>query len=116
MCTGLVIGLWVAGCVSIEQTVPPVSSGMVGFVQRPGTDAQRLESGRRVYLARCIGCHSAEPIEKYSFDQWRMILPAMAEEAKLNDTQAADLEAYVFTARRFLDAGGVAAGAGETDG
>jgi len=102
---GLVVwtALWVIGCVSLDQRVPPIDQRMIEYGQKHGVSDRSLLTGRQTYLNRCIGCHGVEPVDRYSLEQWEVIVPEMAPEAKLNDAQTVDLLNYIRTARELTD-------------
>ena len=100
----LLITMQATSCISIEEMVPPVDSNMVSMASDLGYGFQTLSLGRDMYLNQCISCHSAEPVDRYSHEQWETILPDMAAEAKLDGPQTAALQAYVLTAHRWMAA------------
>ncbi len=61
-----------------------------------------IAEGKVVFLTNCIGCHayggptSAEGIDKYSKERIDKVLPAMIENAELNDEQARQVAAYIY--------------------
>ncbi len=57
--------------------------------------AQPLIHGRLIYVTKCAKCHAPEPVTKYSYAQWQVIMPDMIEETKLNATDAAAVTSYV---------------------
>ena len=90
------VALAVTSCVSLEQAAPspnklPLSSGA-----RLG----QLERGRELYVTKCARCHSAEPVTRYSAQEWREIVPDMAQKAKLNSADEAAVDAYVLAVLR----------------
>lgn len=87
--------LLVGGCVSLEQAAPSVTPAMVG----KGVDQATLEAGRRIMLTSCVKCHTLEPLEKYSRDEWLESLVDMSKRAKLSQEKSAQLQAYVLAAR-----------------
>ena len=87
----------VVGCVSTVEMAPPVGPQMLAAA--PGTDVAALQRGRGIYLTACARCHNIEPIGRYSQQQWRALLPEMIAESKLDAQQAADVEAYLLSAR-----------------
>jgi mono/diheme cytochrome c family protein len=95
------------GCMSLEQMAPPVDQNLVQLSAESNVlaraDEATLARGRHVFINRCISCHSLEPVNRYSVEQWKTILPEMAEEANLSEDQQADLLAYVLTARQYID-------------
>lgn len=102
--------LWVIGCVSLDQMAPPIDQTMADYGQKRGISAGSLSAGRQVYLNRCAGCHSIEPIGRYSLEQWEVIVPEMAPEAKLDSAQTDHLLRYIRTARQMIALSQAAAG------
>jgi len=102
-----VVFVFLVGCVSLDQLAPPVDDAMILAGAGHPLDPQALVRGREIYLNRCIGCHSVEPVDRYSLGQWEMILPEMAAEAKLNRVQTADLQGYISAAHRFMSLTGI---------
>ena len=103
----IVMGLgmlpWFSGCMTLEQMAPPVGAEFLMFAAQRGMEQTTLEAGREVYLTDCARCHSVEPIGRYSAGQWHEILPRMAEEAELDDAEAAAVDAYVTLAHALLE-------------
>ena len=101
--------LIVAGCMTTRQLAPPVEDITTAGMEAEGVGAHSfyetaaLTRGRDIYLTQCISCHAPEPIDRYTLDQWREILPDMAHEARLNESQISDLSTYVITARKYFD-------------
>jgi mono/diheme cytochrome c family protein len=61
-----------------------------------------LERGRQIYASGCTECHVARPIARFSTDQWREIISAMAPRAGLQPDDRAALETYILSARASL--------------
>ena len=97
------MAMGVIGCVSLDQMVPPIDQRIIEYGQKQGVSDQSLLTGRLTYLNRCNSCHGIEPIDRYSVEQWEVIVPEMSKEAKLNDAQMAALLNYIRTARGFID-------------
>ena len=98
---GTCVVLLSAGCMSLERMAPPVDERFIAIAGR-GAEPTTLEMGRQVYLRDCARCHSVEPIERYSAEHWRKILPKMAEKSYLDDRRTAAVEAYVLAAHSVL--------------
>lgn len=98
--------LGLAGCLSLEEMAPPVDQQVLGAAG--GADIAALERGRKIYLGKCIKCHSVEPIGNYSLSQWHEIIPEMSDETNLTPAEQADLRAYVLAAHATLSSQGLA--------
>ena len=85
--TALLAMLVMAGCVSTATLVPPVDPGMANAVV--------LAEGRSIYLRRCTACHSPEPVNGYTFAEWREQVDEMREEAKIKPEEEGKLLAYL---------------------
>ena len=85
--------LLLAGCASLETVAPPV-----GTLAARGNNTATLESGRRIYLENCTGCHAPEAVRKYSAARWPGIIADMGERAHLTAAQHRAVLAYVLAA------------------
>lgn len=77
-----------AGCVSVEETVPPVSAAVAGY-------APAAIEGRRLYVRRCGQCHELTPVAEYTWREWQPIMDEMAVESKFSVGQKAAVLEYV---------------------
>jgi mono/diheme cytochrome c family protein len=90
------VALVATSCVSLEQAAPPPAALPLSSGARLG----QLDRGRELYVTKCARCHSVEPVTRYSAQEWREIVPDMAQKAKLNSADEAAVDAYVFTVLR----------------
>jgi hypothetical protein len=63
---------------------------------------ENLATGRNLLLTRCISCHSLVPIGKFSAQRWPELAASMSERASLNETERAQITAYLVAARKSL--------------
>jgi len=68
----------------------------VAEVKRSYTDAQ-LEEGKLIWQGSCKKCHALFTPESRGVEKWENVLPRMAKRAKLDDTAAAKVRAYLLT-------------------
>jgi len=62
----------------------------------PAADnAALIEAGKTVYSTKCTKCHPAKTVENYDVARWEGILKAMIPKAKLDETESAQVTAYV---------------------
>lgn len=61
----------------------------------PAPDPALVEAGKNVYAAKCTKCHAAKVVENYTADRWAGILKSMIPKAKLDETEAAQVTAFV---------------------
>ena len=90
------------GCQSLTSTAPAVSPAMAESARDQGFSAAHLSAGRNVLLTRCISCHSLVPIGKYPAQRWPEIVASMSKRAGLDETQRAQITAYLVAARKSL--------------
>lgn len=83
------------GCASLTARAPLVTAEMGAAAAARGIDAAAPERGRAIYVGRCTRCHGPVTVADRSPQQWRRILPAMAQKAKLTAAEAGDVTAYV---------------------
>lgn len=50
---------------------------------------------KKLYRAKCSGCHRLHPKQEFSGDEWGRKLPEMARRAKLNPEQLATIAKYL---------------------
>lgn len=101
--TGLGMFSLFLGCQTLEQRAPPVGEEFQKVADRHRVDVATLELGREIYLSECARCHSVEPIDRYSADRWRGILPRMSLETNLDERETDAVETYVTLARVLLN-------------
>lgn len=59
----------------------------------------KLTRGMNYYAASCHKCHGLKNPKNMTEDEWRDIMPKMQRKAKIADTTADIILAYVLTAR-----------------
>ncbi len=98
----IVVMLVIGGCQSLEEMAPPVDESMAEPARSRGADLAALNEGRQIYLTRCSRCHNIEPIDRYSEQKWRRVIPEMSHEARLKVEEQDHLTAYLLTAREMM--------------
>jgi cytochrome c5 len=73
---------------TVVPPVPPVATST-------SVSATTLLQGQTVYTARCGKCHELYKPERYDAKKWSKVVDWMAPQAKLNDTEKADVLAYL---------------------
>ena len=58
-------------------------------------DPALVEAGKTVFNTKCTKCHAAKVVENYTVEKWAGILQSMIPKAKLDDTEAAQVTAFV---------------------
>ena len=92
-------GLIVGGCETTPASAPPITATFLRAGGRLQADAPTLTEGRRLFLNRCIQCHSLPRVAKYDPDRLTTILTKMAARANLNEEQHNAVLKYVLTVR-----------------
>lgn len=61
----------------------------------PVTMSEDAAAGEVLYNAKCTKCHGAKIVDNYTKERWDVVLPKMIDKAKLNETDAAKVSAFV---------------------
>ncbi|MET0635941.1 MAG: hypothetical protein ABWZ25_07920 [Chitinophagaceae bacterium] len=94
-----------------DNPVPPVNSstgssgqsigGVTPALVTPVTgSAADMEAGRVIYTTKCIKCHDAKPLEKWTQAEWQPILKSMIRKTKLDSLENMQVRLYVNTHAR----------------
>ncbi|MEM1083567.1 MAG: cytochrome c [Verrucomicrobiota bacterium] len=87
--------LLVAGCADPVDPIPPATSEMA---LEMGVEQEQLVRGRALYMENCNRCHDRVLPGKIDPEYWRGILPHMAENADLSDSERDDVLIYLTAA------------------
>ena len=79
----------------------PVVTPVMADASRP---VELLKRGRSIYVSQCARCHSAQPVLKYSQEQWERLLPEMEKQSRLSTNQVSELRAYISQVRAIAQA------------
>ena len=75
-----------------------VASDDAATIEKEKAEAAHTEmvaQGKTVFTNRCGRCHALKQVDNYTADRWNNILKAMIPKAKLNETEAQQVTAYV---------------------
>lgn len=77
---------------AVNEVKPPANT--------PKEAAKKMESpavaeGKTIYTTKCARCHGAKPVENWTVQEWIPIMDRMAPKARLDDTEKANVTAYV---------------------
>ncbi len=61
----------------------------------PKTESAEVTAGKSIYITKCTRCHEAKPMADWTAKQWVPIMNRMAPKARLDDTEKANVTAYV---------------------
>ena len=70
--------------------------------RRESADLATLNEGRRLFVSRCIDCHTLPPFWHYSAKDWPGIVDSMAHRANLKRNERDAIVAYILAARSQL--------------
>lgn len=79
----------------------PQASEAITDVTETVTDAEgampsaSVAKGKALFEGKCAKCHDLKVIKGFTAEQWAMILPNMAEKAKLIDNQESLVNEYI---------------------
>ncbi len=62
-------------------------------------DMQTLDRGRKLFVRRCIECHTLPPLWKYAREDWPQIVNDMSHRASLKPEEREAIIAYILAAR-----------------
>ena len=87
--------------VSCESTnyVPPVTSQMATARKGQHVDLAMLREGRRLFVHRCIECHTLPPLWRYGTEDWPEIVNSMSHRASLKPAEREAVIAYILAVR-----------------
>lgn len=80
-----------------QAATPVANTGETGSKVPPattGADAA-IKAGQETYNAKCGRCHGLKVTTDYTSDRWISIMQVMAPKARLDDTEKANVLAYV---------------------
>lgn len=84
-----------AACTSKKATTGEKSaSDIVADIKKNFTEADMAE-GKSLWQTNCNKCHKLYEANDYNVGKWENVLPRMNKRAKLDDTQAGKVRAYL---------------------
>ncbi len=87
----MMAALATGGCAETQNGAPPVNAAMAGN----NVSLTSLEQGRTTFITSCTACHAAQPIDRYTLQEWSGIVDGMATRAHLDATRKATLMDYL---------------------
>ena len=91
----MMIILFIVSCSNFAPP-PEVSPALISNARPDHIDAQQLQNGRRLFVSRCLECHTLPRVTKYNREQWPHLVSRMAARANLS---AADQKAITLYLR-----------------
>ena len=74
---------------------PAVTEATIPSETSVSNDAATIEAGHTIFTTKCTKCHGEKPIQKWTYAKLRPVLGSMVQKAKLNNTEIAQVSAYV---------------------
>src|ERR1051326_2702950 len=87
-----------ASCETSLKSAPPVTAAFIRAA-RPEGDARTLETGRKVFLNRCILCHALPDVTGYDPARIPRVVGWMSHRAHLSSEEQEALVKYLLTVR-----------------
>lgn len=88
-------------CKAKKGTAPKPATVLAAAQQRwPDVTEESLAKGKTILTTRCVKCHPAKPITKFTEKEWEKILTKMSPKAKLNTEEAETLRRFVLASRQ----------------
>ena len=69
-----------------------LDDAMEGDMEMPTAE---IAQGKMLYESKCVTCHAAKQIDNYTVERWAVVLPNMAEKAKLDTTDTRLVGEYI---------------------
>lgn len=95
----LFAGCLLIGCESTSHAPPPVTSQMAKVGTKQHVDLAELRDGRRLFVSRCIECHTLPAVTSHTASEWPRLIDEMAGRANLKPAERNVLLAYILAAR-----------------
>ena len=86
--------LFIVSCANFAGP-PEVSPALISNARSDQVDIAQLQDGRRLFLSRCLECHTLPPVAKYSRNEWPHLVSRMAGRANLSPGEQAVITAYL---------------------
>ena len=78
-----------------QATITTTTVKTVTTTTAPKTESAEIVAGKGIYTTKCTRCHEAKPLNDWTAQQWVPIINRMAPKARLDDTEKANVTAYV---------------------
>ncbi len=92
------IALALAACAGGPRSwgqAPDLTPALIERGSTRGFPEDSLRRGREVFVAKCAECHALPNPDGYTEREWERILPRMARRARLDDSEARAVRAFV---------------------
>jgi len=90
----VIITLFIVSCANLAPP-PAVSPALIAKARPDHVDPEQLQNGRRLFVSRCLECHSLPSVAKHSPDEWPHLVSRMAGRANLSAADQSAITAYL---------------------
>ncbi|MFK7852302.1 MAG: cytochrome c [Akkermansiaceae bacterium] len=85
-----------SACAPQNKTIPVPTAAMA---DKSGQELAVLQKGYGVYMAQCSRCHEPMMPSEVSGEDWHIVVPGMAWNAGISETDEAAVLKYIMAAR-----------------
>ena len=89
-----VIVLFIVSCSNLASP-PEVSSALVANARPDHADVNMLATGRKLFVSRCLECHTLPSVAGHSRNEWPHLVNRMSGRANLSASEQAAIVAYL---------------------
>jgi mono/diheme cytochrome c family protein len=94
-CLAAAAGSLLLGCQAAMVNPAPLTADTVDIGKRLGVSESTLRKGRRLFVSRCIECHTLPVAWNYTDSEWPRILRDMAHRSSLKHGEEEIILAYI---------------------
>jgi mono/diheme cytochrome c family protein len=91
-----------ASCETGLKSAPPVTAAFIRANRQEKVDGRTLETGRKIFLNRCIACHALPEIARYDSARIPRIVGWMSHRAHLSSEEQNALVKYLLAVKSEL--------------
>jgi len=89
-----IIILFIVSCANLAPP-PEVSPALISNARPDHVGAEQLQNGRRLFVSRCLECHTLPSVTKHMRDEWPHFVSRMSGRANLSASEQAAIVAYL---------------------
>ncbi len=83
------------GVVAILASCTPKTAEVVETATPVTYPTAEIAQGKGLYDSKCSACHKLKTVDNFTTEQWAKILPNMAKQAKLPDSETALIQEFI---------------------